>query len=153
MHVSFPKNDLRYLNISQNLLIDISFFLPDECIQKDNEGKSRLSSQYNNKKACEEKSGRWLAFHNYLERAPQFKTKGACEGASKDGVKYIWGRALYFPDEEVCLVALPKPECKEGLWSRVNHLGNGRDGQPLSFAWALPNFPSGDAQRCVLRVR
>jgi len=35
----------------------------------------------------------------------------------------------------------------------VNHLGNGRGGQPLSYKWKLPHFPSGNTHRCFLRIR
>jgi len=54
------------------------------------------------------------------------------------------------------------PECIQAPWSRVNHLGNGRHGQPNSYNWTLPfissvssNSPTGvnSPQRCVLRLR
>ena len=125
----------------------------DECIEKDSTGQYKLSSKYNNQKECESKGGEWMGFYNFLERAPQHKTEAACQAASGNGVKYIWGRTLFFPQKKECLVALPPPDCKEAMWSRVNHLGNGRGGQPLSYRWTIPHFPSGDKQRCVLRIR
>ncbi|XP_065067398.1 protein DD3-3-like isoform X2 [Rhopilema esculentum] len=124
-----------------------------ECIEKDSTGQYMLSSKYNNQKECESKGGEWLDFYNFLERAPQHTTEAACQAASRNGVKYIWGRTLFFPQKKECLVALPPPDCKEAMWSRVNHLGNGRGGQPLSYRWTIPHFPSGDKQRCVLRIR
>jgi len=33
---------------------------------------------------------------------------------------------------------IPAPLCRQVDWSRVNHLGNGRNGQPLTFNWTLP---------------
>ena len=93
-----------------------------------------------------------MEFHNYLEKAPQYKSEQACVSASKNGVRYIWGRVLYNTKKE-CLVALDKPACEAAMWSRDNHLGNTKDGQPLRYTWTLPHFPSGDDQRCVLRLR
>ena len=52
-----------------------------------------------------------------------------------------------------CLVKLPKPECVRAPESRPNHLGNGENVVPLTYNWSLPHFPSGQAQRCVLRIR
>jgi hypothetical protein len=56
-------------------------------------------------------------------------------------------------------------DCVQVGWSRVNHLGNGREGQPLSHNWTLPTF-AGDLQsvtqygtagslyaKCVVRLR
>ena len=93
-----------------------------------------------------------MDFYNYLEKAPQFTTESACLAASKNGITYIWGRTLYNTNKE-CLVALDKPECKAASWTRDNHLGNAKDGQPFRYTWSLPHFPSGDQQRCVLRIR
>ena len=128
-------------------------FLADECIEKGRDNQYKFSSKYNNQKECEANKGEWLDFYNYLEKATQHKTEAACNAASKNGVKYIWGRTIYFPEKKECLVALPPPECKAAMWSRVNHLGNGRGGQPLSYKWKLPHFPSERAHRCVLRIR
>jgi hypothetical protein len=58
---------------------------------------------------------------------------------------------------------LPQPICEQASWSRVNHLGNGRNGQPVTFNWTLPTIntikqsgvyisPDGFA-KCVLRLR
>lgn len=61
---------------------------------------------------------------------------------------------------------LNPPECLAGDWSRVNHLGNGRDVQPLYYNWTLPvvsttakdglgkysQIRDGMA-KCVLRIR
>jgi len=124
-----------------------------ECIEKGRDNQYKYSSKFNNQKECEANKGKWFPFYNYLEKATQFKTEAACNAASKNGVKYIWGRTIYFPEKMECLVALPPPECKAAMWSRVNHHGNVRGGQPLRYKWKLPHFPSERAQRCVLRIR
>ena len=53
-------------------------------------------------------------------------------------------------DETACTAAggswtpfshnIPAPKCRQVDWSRVNHLGNGRDGQPLMYNWTLPTI-------------
>lgn len=56
---------------------------------------------------------------------------------------------------------VPAPDCRQGQWSRVNHLGNGRDGQPLMYNWTLPAMDKlgaavavkDNVAKCVLRVR
>ncbi len=131
----------------------MNIFLVDECVQKDSSNQVRISSQYNNEKACTENNGEWTEFTNYLEKAPKsLNTEAKCKAASKAGIKYVWGIPMFGTQKE-CLVALEAPDCREGDWSRVNHLGNGRTGQPLSYEWTLPHFPSGDKHRCVLRLR
>eukprot|EP00056_Hartaetosiga_gracilis_P022713 m.32523 g.32523 ORF g.32523 m.32523 type:complete len:769 (+) comp9789_c0_seq1:45-2351(+) len=51
----------------------------------------------------------------------------------------------------------PAPECRQAEWTRVNHLGNGRNGQPVRYNWTLPflSFPEDSSvnHRCVLRLR
>lgn len=61
---------------------------------------------------------------------------------------------------------LPAPLCKQVEWSRVNHLGNGREGQPLMYNWTLPNVAdlasagaylytdsAASYAKCVVRLR
>ncbi|EDQ91091.1 uncharacterized protein MONBRDRAFT_31750 [Monosiga brevicollis MX1] len=56
---------------------------------------------------------------------------------------------------------VPAPECIQAPWSRVNHLGNGRFGQPNTYNWTLPYLTldgsldanAGVDHRCVLRLR
>jgi hypothetical protein len=45
---------------------------------------------------------------------------------------------------------LPPPECLEAAYSRDNHLGNGLDGELLSYTWTIPDDPH---ENCVLRLR
>lgn len=56
----------------------------------------------------------------------------------------------------------PPPECKTADWSRVNHLGNGRDGKPVTYKWKIPEMNqlgqytetnNGQIAKCVLRLR
>lgn len=61
---------------------------------------------------------------------------------------------------------MPAPDCGPVEWSRVNHLGNGRNGQPLMYNWTLPTVSDLAAQgaflytdasasfaKCVVRLR
>lgn len=48
-------------------------------------------------------------------------------------------------DDPICLWqgythGIAKPECAQAPWARVNHLGNGRDGQPNRYNWTLPTI-------------
>jgi hypothetical protein len=114
-------------------------------------------SKHNNPVACEAAGGNWTNFHNYLEITN--KTKAECQGES-----VIW--AIPYSSENLdqlkggdpenwkkCLVKLPKPDCEEAPRTRTNHLGNGKGIVPLTYKWVLPHFPSGQEQRCVLRIR
>ena len=54
----------------------------------------------------------------------------------------------------------PAPDCLQAPWTRVNHLGNGRHGQPVTYNWTLPylqlgygRFAEPAPHRCVLRLR
>ena len=97
--------------------------------------------------------GTWFEQWSYLEIDDRHSTKGACEGDSSGGFKRKWARPSYAESAERCLVLPPAPQCLQAPWSRVNHLGNGRDGVALNYDWVLPHFPSGDTQRCVFRMR
>jgi len=53
-------------------------------------------------------------------------------------------------------------QCLQVDWSRDNHLGNGRFGQPLSFNWTVPllsslvktaRYGSASMAKCILRLR
>ena len=125
-----------------------------ECLDKypDEDDGYRHWSHHNTKADCESHGGAWLEFTNYLELAPQFDTKDTCEAASDNDVTYKWARPIGHFDEQ-CLVLLDAPECLDAPWTRPNHLGNGYGGEPVSYEWKIPFFPSAQQQRCVLRVR
>lgn len=120
-----------------------------ECIET--KGWSRWRTQED----CQNNGGRWVALYNYLEKAPQYRIKADCERASNGAVQYIWGVPYDTSDfsQEECLVKLKAPDCLEAPWSRSNHLGNGVDGQALTYNWVLPYFPSAETKRCVFRIR
>eukprot|EP00300_Choanocystis_sp_HF-7_P005377 c14048_g1_i3.p1 GENE.c14048_g1_i3~~c14048_g1_i3.p1 ORF type:complete len:600 (-),score=145.70 c14048_g1_i3:25-1602(-) len=49
---------------------------------------------------------------------------------------------------------IPAPECRDAnkeIWSRVNHLGNGLDGEENRYNWYIPSMPVDST--CVLRLR
>lgn len=121
------------------------------------ETRWRHASKHNNHDACEANGGKWIDFQNYLEISK--KTETLCKGESD-----IW--TIPYRSENIdqlegenpekwkkCLVKLPKPDCTEAPRTRTNHLGNGKGIVPLTYNWILPHFPSGQEQRCVLRIR
>ncbi|XP_028400239.1 protein DD3-3-like [Dendronephthya gigantea] len=132
-----------------------------ECIERYKNGdRNRHASEHNNKAACEGNGGKWVNFDNYLEIVPD-KTEAECQSM---GEKYFWGTPYRSEDIDQlegedpeqwkkCLVRLPKPVCRVAPRSRTNHLGNVRGIRPAVFYWKLPHFPSGQEQRCVLRIR
>ena len=89
---------------------------------------SHFPRRENNKEDCEQtKTNVWKEVWSFLERAPEFKSKGACEGA-RDGFKRIWATpdSADDPQLEECLVKLPEIECLPAPWTRPNHLGKDR---------------------------
>ncbi|XP_041348276.1 protein DD3-3-like [Gigantopelta aegis] len=126
-----------------------------ECVELYGAGRRRHWSRWNNPADCVRNGKQWVDFHNYLEKATEFKTEASCVTANKAGLKYVWGIPYDASDvsKKECLVQLDQPDCGEAPWSRSNHLGNGRDGQALNYTWILPHFPSGKTQRCVFRMR
>jgi len=85
--------------------------------------------------------------------AIQAITKEACTTAQGEWVGFMHG--------------LPAPLCRAAPWSRPNHLGNGRFGEPNTFNWTLPWVDTlrasgvymydanngGSFAKCVLRLR
>jgi hypothetical protein len=101
-----------------------------------------------------------------LEESPQYQTEAACKAASSTETPLIW--AIPYRSEDIdnlkmvgndvgslkrCLVALAPPECRRAPYTRSNHLGNARGVVPARYDWVIPHFPSGNTQRCVLRLR
>jgi len=125
------------------------------CIEKyRNSEETRHWSTKNDKLHCPCADGEWTEFHNYLEKATHITKKEDCVGP-----KYVWGIPLFTDYHKVgkepeCLVRLPPPECKQAPWSRVNHLGNGPEGEANTYTWKLPHFLSNSpARKCVARIR
>lgn len=129
----------------------------EECVEKTGNKKEWIRrSRWNNKVECEAANGKWLAFHNFLERAPQFTNERSCLNAAKQTkIPYIWGLPSDTKniDKYECLVGVDPIVCKKAPYSRVNHLGNGVSKKANTFTWTLPHFPSGKEQRCVFRIR
>ena len=126
----------------------------------------RHVSVHTNKIDCKKNQGYWVSFSNYLEEYPKYKTKKDCEKASSEILPLKW--AIPYRSEDIdnlkidgdtvkslkrCLVALAPPECKKTPHTRTNHLGNGHGVVPIRYDWVIPHFPSGHAQRCVIRLR
>lgn len=110
-------------------------------------GEPKYRSVYNNEEACKNNSHTWVWLYAYLDIDDEVSTEAACTGSDR-----VWAQP-WLHSAPACLVLPPVPECKKAGWTRVNHLGNGRDGVPLNYTWRLPHFPSGSSQRCVLRLR
>ena len=99
----------------------------------------------------------------YQSESHNVKAKGLCRNTANcaNCVKYNNkpqcesnnGRWVQVPAHNIAA-----PECIQAPWSRVNHLGNGRHGQPNTYNWTLPyiNLPGGEKNqtfRCVVRLR
>lgn len=56
-------------------------------------------------------------------------------------------------NQKECLILPNILECDQAEWTRSNHLGNTRKGEPASYNWKLPFYPSKKLMKCVLRVR
>jgi hypothetical protein len=140
----------------------------EECLQY-YDSKSdgfRHVSVFSNKEDCENNNGFWVSFSNYLEEYPQYQTEAKCKAGSSSQIPLKWD--IPYRSEDIdklkmtgdnveslkrCLVALVPPECTKAPYTRSNHLGNGDGVVPLRYDWAIPHFPSGHPQRCVIRIR
>jgi plastocyanin len=92
---------------------------------------------------------------DYTAAAKQ-NTKDDCEGLNNPNVAW-----------EAYTHGLDAPVCRQGDWSRVNHLGNGVDAQTLSYNWTLPTVSktngkgvgkyaaiyNDETAKCILRIR
>ena len=92
----------------------------------------------------------WVQLYAYLDILDNITTEAACVGS--DHPDRVWAQP-WLHQEPTCLVLPPVPDCGAANWTRVNHLGNGRDGVPLNYTWRLPHFPTERSHRCVLRLR
>ncbi|PAA56940.1 hypothetical protein BOX15_Mlig012640g1, partial [Macrostomum lignano] len=105
----------------------------------------------NNEFDCAKNGGRFVAFYPYLEVASAIDNEAACSARG-----YRWAvphRHRLSSLQPACLVPPPPLDCRLAPTTRDNHLGDKLGGGPVAYDWQLPNFPSGDAQRCVLRLR
>ena len=122
-----------------------------ECVEYYPGGKVRKHwSKYNNAKDCTDNGGKWMMFTNFLEKMPpQYNKEKSCKDA---GDRFVWA-IPHGSDKPQCLVKLDEPYCGQAPWTRDNHLGNTPEGVTPNFTWTIPNFPSGQAQLCVFRIR
>lgn len=101
--------------------------------------------------------GTWVEFHSFLEILSSANTEAKCKAAaSKDKRnKVTWMPMRSDETEKHCIVQAPPPKCADAPWTRVNHLGNSPDSQGNASRWEaeIPYFPSGEAKRCVMRLR
>ena len=93
----------------------------------------------------------WFTEYAYID-ITSAATEQACLAEASDGLRRVW-HPPKFGEDEACLVLPEAPVCEQVGWTRVNHLGNGREGAPLNFTWRLPYFPSGRNKIAVLRIR
>ena len=96
--------------------------------------------------------GVWFTEYAYIDIDDVEEGECGAARTETDGLERKWAPP-HFGEDEACLVLPPKPVCAQAGWTRVNHLGNGRDGVPLRFDWTLPHFPSGRQKLAVVRVR
>ena len=111
-------------------------------------------SAYNNEDDCPDT---WFREYGYIDIASSVSDEDACVAFNSTltrGYQSVWHYAKWSSTSEECLILPPPPECIQAGWSRVNHLGNGRDGVPLNYTWRLPHFITPDVQKLsVLRIR
>jgi len=83
-------------------------------------------------------------------RLSWYNNKEACESVDPRRTDADKGRTQKWVEVEDW--DMDPPVCLDGkdFWSRVNHLGNGVGGYPLTFNWTLPNI---DQDGCVIRIR
>ena len=96
--------------------------------------------------------GYWFTSYAYIDVDTDRTTEAQCNAEATDGLRRVWAPKTYGATEE-CLVLPPAPDCEAVGWTRVNHLGNGREGVPLNYTWTLPYFPSGSEKLVVVRIR
>ena len=98
-------------------------------------------------------TGEWFTEYAWIDIDSNANSQQACINRNlTDQLRRVWAPPS-FGDSAACLVLPPPPVCIQGGWSRVNHLGNGRDGVPLNYTWELPFFPSQETKLAVVRIR
>jgi len=132
-----------------------------ECVQfydDDDDDDAKVPKTFfpqHNEAECNEAEGlNWVVINNYLEILEDATTETECTAKGKELKTNVkWGKTIQNYVKVVCFVPLIKPIYQEGKFSRVNHNGNGKGLEMLSFDWKVPHFPSRIKQRCVLRMR
>lgn len=117
-------------------------------------GERRAWSEYNNEEACVENGGTWFTEYAYIDIIDTATTEAACSALTlREGYTSVWAPRSWADPTDKCLILPPAPECDQVGWSRVNHLGNGRDGVPLNYTWTLPSFLNDQHKLVVVRIR
>ena len=97
--------------------------------------------------------GTWFLEYAYIDVDSTVTSEAGCNGRDGfDGLPRVWARRRIDTALQ-CLVLPSPPTCSPAAWSRVNHLGNGRDGVPLNYTWEMPYFPSTGTKKVVVRIR
>lgn len=118
-------------------------------------GEARLWSSYNNQEECEENDGTWFTEYGYVDIDTTIANLAECLAKNTtlpSGYSTVWAQASWAEASEQCLILGPPPECDQVGWSRVNHLGNSREGVPLNYTWRIPSF-FGKNKLAVVRIR
>lgn len=126
------------------------------CRQNYTTGQARLWSEYNNQEECEENGGRWFTEYGYIDIDTTANSLPLCMSRNNSlprNYRAVWSHANWAEPDESCLILGPPPECTQVGWSRVNHLGNGRDGVPLNYTWKIPHFLNNGNKLAVIRMR
>lgn len=101
---------------------------------------------------CDEPSATNPNSPNVQKESQNVKAKFKCVSASNNNDNTAVNTAMNVNTEEECTAlgagyvwkgftwGVAAPDCVQGAWSRVNHLGNGRDGQPLTYNWTIPTM-------------
>eukprot|EP00731_Ephydatia_muelleri_P011690 Em0006g584a len=121
------------------------------CRQMYSDGGVRPWSEFNTYSTCVANGGSWWVVRSYIDIESVTKRDCVLRNGTDGYIRY-WDSPT-FEGVATCLVAPKVPTCTLAPWSRVNHLGNGRDGVPLNYTWTIPYFPSGNAKLAVVRLR
>ncbi len=111
-------------------------------------------SRHNNESSCTAAGGEWFTEYGYIDTTDDDvddcmrRNETLTRGYSTRWHYRQWGNT-----SKECLVLGPPPECIQVGWSRVNHLGNGRDGVPLNYTWKIPHFIGDKMKLAVVRMR
>ena len=119
-------------------------------------GEPRLWSAHNNEADCVEAGGNWFTEYGYIDVATNVRNNVACISLNSTltrGYTSVWAPRNWADRTPQCLILPPPPDCQQVGWSRVNHLGNGRDGVPLNYTWKIPYFMNNKTKLAVVRIR
>lgn len=110
-------------------------------------------SVYTNQTACESNGGTWFTEYGYIDIDPVITNEQTCDSLTvPEDYSTVWAPPSWGSADQ-CLILGPAPDCRQVNWSRVNHLGNGRDGVPLNYTWRIPHFLENRYKLAVVRMR